>query len=142
MKRVMTLLLACSLCGCATTAPKDPGPPSAPPAQPSSYAPANPYHELAPNLWARTMFRGDDGSGMTVEVRHFMVGPGKRTEDVTMDGASVFQVRHGAGTVTIDGNARQVAGGTTFSVPQGSRLAIDNNRGSYELAFNVTTIRR
>jgi len=136
MKCAVLVLVVCGLSACATYAPNDPGPPAAP-AMLSSYAPANPYQPIAPNLWARTMFNGPEG-GMTVRIRHFMVGPAKHA-DFVLDAASVFEVLTGAGTVTVDGSASRVGGGATLSAAMGAHLSIDNP-GPYELVFKVTTV--
>jgi len=137
MKRAVLVLVVCGLSACTTYAPNDPGPTAAPSTL-SSYVPANPYQQLAPNLWSRTIFTGPDGSGMTVRVRHFMVGPTKHG-DFVLDGASVFEVLTGAGTLTIDGSAHPVAGGATLSAAMGAHLSF-NNPGPNELVFKVTTV--
>ncbi len=92
----------------------------------SSYRPKNPYAKLAPDIATRTLFETTSGSGYRVEVRDLLVGPGKRTETVSLPGAAVFEVRSGSGLMTVGGKPRELSLGSTFALSEGETFSIEN----------------
>ena len=69
-----------------------------------------------------------------------LVGPGMASEPVKMPGGAVVEVRSGTGRAVIDGQAREISGGVTFVVHEGSSLALSNGRDDLALALRVTLI--
>lgn len=92
----------------------------------SSYRPKNPYEKLAPGIATRTLFEASSGKGYRVEVRDLLVGPGKRTEAVSLPGAAVFEVRSGSGVMTVGGQPRELSLGSTFALSEGETFSIEN----------------
>ena len=92
----------------------------------SSYAPKNPYKEVAPNLLARTLFETAGPGGVKIEVRDLFVPPGKTTEKVTLPGPAIFEVLSGEGTMTTGEKSQDLRIGAAFSVTQGASFSLEN----------------
>jgi len=95
----------------------------------SSYQPRNPYAQLAPGIATRTLFETSSDRGYRVEVRDLLVGPGKRTENVSLPGAAVFDIRSGIGVITIGGRPQNLTVGSTFTVADRETFTIENTGG-------------
>jgi mannose-6-phosphate isomerase-like protein (cupin superfamily) len=99
------------------------------------------FRQFAPGLLARVNYQADTAGAYRVALWDFLVGPGKRMEaPVALPGGGVFEVRSGTGRIEIDGIARDLRGGATFVVHQGSRFALSNGRDDIALALRVTLI--
>lgn len=122
------------------------GPPSQGEIHFSKYKPKIEFHELARGLLSKSVFDTAKGAaaiqaqGYRVEVRTVMVGPSKSTEEATLPGGAVFEVRSGNGTINIGGSTREIDTGSTFGVSEGEpfRLANESKNG---LALRVYVIR-
>ena len=99
------------------------------------------FRQFAPGLLARVNYQADTAGAYRVALWDLLVGPGKRMEaPVALPGGGVFEVRSGTGRIEIDGVARDLRGGATFVVHQGSRFALSNSRDDAALAIRVTLI--
>ena len=125
-----------------------PGPPPDAEIQYSPYSPANPQEEIASGLLSQNAFDTGEGTDAAaappgrygVTVRNLLVGPGKSTEAASLPGGGVFEVRSGAGTVTIGDREQEIAGGSTFSVSEGESFRLRNTSDT-GLALRVYVIR-
>lgn len=120
------------------------GPIPTPPAaeiQFSAYTPENPYGLLAPGLLARSMFIAEGEGGLRVEVRDVLLGPGKQAGEIALPGAAVLEVRSGAGTLTVNGQSRKIATGTTVGLSQGQGFSLSNDSaGGLSIRLHVVSI--
>jgi hypothetical protein len=99
------------------------------------------FRQFAPGLLARVNYQTDSAGAYRVAIWDLLVGPGKMMESpVALPGAGVFEVRSGSGRIEVDGKARDLRGGITFAVDQGSRFALSNGRDDAALAIRVTLI--
>ena len=141
MKRMAILLWMClAVLGCRTKAPEGSDRPITVPEKPSEFVPKNPPVELVPGLYSRTLFRTDDGPGVSVEVRELSVGPRKKSAEATLPGPAVMEVRHGNGVVTVGGKPMEVKIGTVLVVPEKTPFSVENQHDVLDLSFRVTTI--
>jgi hypothetical protein len=92
----------------------------------SPFQPANPYVQVAPGLLSRTVFDAPGPAGMHIEVRDLLIGPAKRAENIRLPGTQVADVRSGSGAVTIDGQRQEIHPGSTFAIPDGKSLTVEN----------------
>ena len=98
------------------------------------------FRQYAPGLLARVNYQADSTGRYRIELWDLLVGPGKASEPVKLPGGAVVEVRSGRGRAVIDGQAREIAGGVTFVVHQGSSLALTNGRDDLALALRLTLI--
>jgi mannose-6-phosphate isomerase-like protein (cupin superfamily) len=101
----------------------------------------NPYRQFAPGLLAKTTYKAEKTSRIGVEIWDLLVGPGKKTEAVTLPGGAVFEVRSGNGVVTVGGKPREVKTGATFSFDEGEAFQIENRSADDALSIRVVLIR-
>lgn len=106
----------------------------------SSFQPANPYAQTMPGLLSRTVFEAPGPTGMQIEVRDLLTGPGKRSQNVTLPGSQVAEVRAGSGAVSIDGQRQEIKAGSTFAIPDGKSFTIENP-GSEAIQIRIYVIR-
>ena len=106
----------------------------------SSFQPANPYAQMAPGLLSRTVFEAPGPPGTHIEVRDLLIGPGKRADNIQLPGAQVADVRAGSGAVTIDGQRQEIKAGSTFAIPDGKTIAVENT-ASEAIQIRVYIIR-
>lgn len=92
----------------------------------SSYEPQNPYSELTPGLWTRTLFQTAVGGGYRIEIRDLAVSPGKKVTKILLPGAAIFDVRSGTGTLTSGGKRQEIRFGSTFSIDDGTDFDLEN----------------
>jgi hypothetical protein len=103
--------------------------------------PAGMFRQYAPGLLARINYQADTAGAYRVAIWDLLVGPGKRMAGpVSLPGGAVLEVRSGTGRVEIDGVARELRGGVTFVVHQGSRFALANGQDETALALRATVI--
>jgi mannose-6-phosphate isomerase-like protein (cupin superfamily) len=69
-----------------------------------------------------------------------LVGPGGKTDAVSLPGSAVLEVRSGAGLVTIDGKPQAVRMGSTFAIDEGSKFSIDNGQQHGPLSIRAIVI--
>jgi mannose-6-phosphate isomerase-like protein (cupin superfamily) len=106
----------------------------------SPYQPQNPYTELGKGILTRTVFETDAGSGLRVEVRDLLVGPGQSSASVSLPGAAVFEVRLGSGTLAVGGASQELRTGSTLHVAEGQAFVI-NNKAETPIAIRVYLVR-
>jgi hypothetical protein len=98
------------------------------------------FRQYAPGLLARVNYQSDAEGRWRVAIWDLLVGPGKTSDAVRLPGGAVIEVRGGGGRAIIDGKPREISGGTTFAVDEGSSLALANGSTELALALRVTLI--
>ena len=98
----------------------------------------NPYKQYAAGLLARTVYRTDESPRFRVEIWDLLVGPGKKSDPVTLPGGAVLEVRAGAGTISAGENTREVKLGTTMAIEDGQSFQIQN--GSTDSALSIRAV--
>jgi hypothetical protein len=98
------------------------------------------FRQYAPGLLARVNYQAEVAGRYRAALWDLLVGPGKTSEPVKLPGGAVIEVRSGSGRAVIDSQARQISGGTTFIVDEGSSLALANGNNDLALALRVTLI--
>ena len=98
------------------------------------------FRQYAPGLLARVNYQADATGRYRVAIWDLLVGPGRTSEPVNLPGGAVVEVRSGSGRAVIDGQAREITGGATFVVNEGSSLALANGHDDLALALRVTLI--
>lgn len=93
----------------------------------SSYQPKNPYSQLAPGLLSRKLYETAAPKGTRVEVSDLLVGPRQHSASVTLSGTAVVEVKSGEGIARLDGKVQKLQLGTTFTIPQGASLVLEND---------------
>lgn len=101
----------------------------------------NAYQKFAPGLLARTIFKAEQTGGVVAEIWDLLVGPGQKTEAVTLPGGAVFEIRSGDGVITIAGKPRELKTGTTFSLDEGESFQIENRSGEEAISIRAVVIR-
>lgn len=98
------------------------------------------FRQYAPGLLARVNYQSDATGRWRVAIWDLLVGPGKTSDAVRLPGGAVIEVRAGAGRAVVDGKPREISGGMTFAVDEGSSLALANGSSDAALALRVTLI--
>lgn len=98
----------------------------------------NQYKQYAAGLLARTVYRTDENPRFTIEIWDLLVGPGKKSDPVTLPGGAIFEVRAGAGQIRAGDNTREVKLGTTMAIEDGQSFQIQN--GSTENALSIRAV--
>jgi|ERR1051325_757316 hypothetical protein len=122
----LVFVLVVSLAGCRSSSDRSPElpAPSADPRNFSDFVPDRPLEPVAPGVAARTLFSaGDTRQGFTVDVRDFLIAPGK-TVTIPFSGGGLFEVREGSGTATAGAERLSLKQGSTFTVPEGTALVV------------------
>ena len=102
--------------------------------------PEKPFGLVAGGPYARSSFSALDGD-YAVEVKDFIVAPAQKTVDVELAGAAVFEVREGAGTVTIGDRTTPVAMGARFIVSEAEKLRIEASDRPMILRAHIFKVR-
>ena len=91
--------------------------------------PEKPFSASAPGgPYARSTFSATEAN-YVIEIRDVLVAPTQKIVELDAPGAGVFEVREGAGTVTLGGNTTAVAMGATFFVSEGEKIRIESRGG-------------
>ena len=98
------------------------------------------FRQYAPGLLARVNYQADAEGRWRVAIWDLLVGPGRTSDAVKLPGGAVVEVRAGSGRAIVDGNPREIAGGVTFAVDEGSSLTLANGNTEVALALRVTLI--
>jgi len=106
----------------------------------SNYQPKNPYSQLAPGLLSRKLFETPGPKGSRIEINDLLVGPKQHSASVTFPGIAICEVKSGQGTIKVGSNDQKLDLGTTFTVPKGTPVAIENAT-EVPLAIQVHMIR-
>jgi len=114
--------------------------PCATPAPAQTGAPGE-FEQMAPGLLGRTVFKTEAGS-TTVEIKDIIVGPGKTSEVITLQGGAILDVQGGEATLLVDGKEQRVRPGNTVSLAQNQNIAIDNSRASRPLVARLILLSR
>jgi hypothetical protein len=91
----------------------------------SNYQPTNPYTQVAPGLFSRTVYKCEGPPGYLVEVRDLSVAPMKQAENISLPGAAFVEVRYGTGVFATGEKRQELNVGSTFSVSQGQSFALE-----------------
>src|SRR2546422_591309 len=57
--------------------------------------PANPYRPAFGNALARDIYSSSSGTGFRVDIRDFLVGPGRKASGIRLAGPAVVEIRSG-----------------------------------------------
>jgi hypothetical protein len=132
-RRLRCLGAAAVLAGCMVQ-PRAPMPRPISAAPPDAAPLVEPRRESAytpvgggQDLLGRTVYRSEGGGPVVVEARDLLLGPGRRTAEVRLEGAAVMEVRQGRGVLSVDGRAQPLATGATGSVDQGQPFTLTND---------------
>ena len=115
--------------------------PPAPPAALSDYSPQQPYKQLARGLLAQTVYVADASGRYHVEIWDLVIGPGQKIEPATLPGAALFEVRSGAGAVTVAGRSREVRIGATLALGEGEPFVVANRSADQAVMIRATVVR-
>jgi hypothetical protein len=100
------------------------------------------YRQYTRGLLARTVFTAEESeSPYVVEIWDFLVGPGVKSDTVSLPGAAVFEVRSGSGSITINKEPRQVRIGSTLALDEGRAFDLANNMKDQAIVIRATIIR-
>jgi hypothetical protein len=95
-----------------------------------------PFAQIAGAPSARSRFTVAE-AGYAIEVQDLLVGPAQKTVEVDVPGAAVFEVRDGAGSVTIGNRTETVTMGATFTASEGDKLRIEAHGGPLILRAHI-----
>jgi len=85
------------------------------------------YEKYAEGLYARRVFRTvNPTEEYSVEVWALLIGPGKKTAEVTFPGAATLLVRSGRAVITTRDAKRELGLGASLLVPEGQKVSIVN----------------
>jgi hypothetical protein len=98
------------------------------------------YRQLVPGLLARTRIAADAPRDRRVELWDLLVGPGKRSDSVTLPGGVVLEVRAGSGRIIIAGRERELRPGSTLAIADGTPFVLVNGRDDLGLSLRATVI--
>lgn len=100
------------------------------------------YRQYARGLLARTVFTAEESeSPYVVEIWDFLVGPGVKSDTVSLPGAAVFEVRSGSGSIAIDKEPRQIRIGSTLALDEGRTFDFANSMKDQAIAIRAIIIR-
>lgn len=86
------------------------------------------YRETAPGLLERTIFKGPDTAGASVEIIDIMVGPGQVAERLAVESGSLLDVQAGNAVLAVDGRRQEARPGRVLALEPGQTLSIDNQK--------------
>lgn len=85
------------------------------------------YEKYAEGLYVRRVFRTvNPTEEYAVEVWALLIGPGKKTAEVTFPGAATLLVRSGRAAITTRDAKRELGLGASLLVPEGRKVSIVN----------------
>lgn len=82
------------------------------------------YESIAPGVQAAQLFRTDRLRDVTVDIKDFIVGPGKSAPEMPAGGFAVTELRSGEAETTIDGQAAKRRPGDFWVVNPGQKYAV------------------
>ncbi len=95
------------------------------------------FRELRPNLFSREAYRIGDPNSPIAKVMDFNVGPGRRAEAYSFDGAALLQVTSGEGLLIVDGKETNAQLGASLAASDGQELIVDNSRADKPLKIRA-----
>lgn len=97
-------------------------------AAPAAPLPEGPnYEKYADGLYVRRVFQTvNPTEEYSVEVWALLIGPGKKTAEVTFPGAATLLVRSGRAAITTGDAKRELGLGASLLVPEGQKVSIVN----------------
>lgn len=85
------------------------------------------YEKFAEGLYARRVFQAvSPGKDYRVEEWGLLIGPGKKTEVVTLPGAATLVVRTGHAVLTIGDKKQELRLGSSLLIPEDQKFSIVN----------------
>ena len=136
MSLAVPLLLVCA-CARAPKGPTTPLPPVALEKLPfTKAADSREFAEEREGVGRRVVFKG--AADLTFDVTDVHLGP-KKSLQAKAHGGSVYEVREGRASVTMDGKSREVGPGDIFTVGDGASVTI-SNAGDGPLALHVILV--
>jgi len=87
-------------------------------------APEVKYEEIAPGVQAAQLLKTDELRGLIVEVKDFIIGPGKSAPEVPVAGFIVTELKSGAAETTIDNQTTKRRPGEFWVVRPGQKYAV------------------
>lgn len=106
----------------------------------AAFQPANPYARTPDGLLLRKVFETSGPAGVHIEVDDLLVGRGKGVQTIKLAGALICDVRAGNGIRVLDGQPQEFKAGSTFAIPDGKTLTIENT-GDDAIQIRVHVIR-
>lgn len=106
---------------------------------PRDLADAVKYESVAVGVYAAQIFGTDALRGVKVEVKDFILGPGKSAPETSFQGFGVTELKSGEVETTIDGETKRRRPGDFWVVGPGQRYAIKNPAGMVVLHAVIFT---
>ncbi len=86
----------------------------------------NPFREVSPGVFMRTVFGAPYAPGLTVEIQDLEVRSKRATGQLLFPGAALLEVRSGRAMVTSGQQPKELHVGAILALPQGQALVLDN----------------
>jgi quercetin dioxygenase-like cupin family protein len=99
------------------------------------------YESVAEGVHAAQIFGTDALRGVRVEVKDFILGPGRSAPETSVQGFGVTELKSGEVETTIDGQTKRRRPGDFWVVGPGQRYAIRNLAGMVVLHAVIFTRR-
>jgi hypothetical protein len=100
------------------------------------------YERYAAGLLARSVFQAiDPQRRYRAEVWGLLVGPGQRSEEVSLPGDAVLLVRAGRGMISINGKNQELALGRAVTVQRSDKFLIENFDPHQAISIRATIVR-
>lgn len=100
------------------------------------------FEQYASGLLVRKTYRPDVPGPLALEIWDLRVGPGKKSEPLSLPGAAVLEVRFGEGLIFIDGRVQETRMGASLAIPEGAQFWVDNGRSERAFAARAILISR
>lgn len=97
------------------------------------------YESVAEGVQAAQIFGTDALRGVRVEVKDFILGPGKSAPETSVQGFGVTELKSGEVETTIDGQTKRRRPGDFWVVSPGQKYAIKNLAGMVVLHAVIFT---
>jgi hypothetical protein len=92
----------------------------------SSYAPPNPYVEVAKDLLARTVLETAGPDGLRIQLRDLFVTPGTSADKVALPGPALLEVLGGEGNITLGDKSQALSPGVFISLAQDATCSLES----------------
>jgi mannose-6-phosphate isomerase-like protein (cupin superfamily) len=100
------------------------------------------YKKYAPGLYARRVFQTVGPSkDYSVEEWGLLVGPGKKTDVVTLPGAAVLIVRTGNGVIAIGEQKQEFRLGSSLLIPENQKFSIANSSSERPVSIKAVILK-
>ncbi len=100
------------------------------------------YKKYATGLYARQVFQTIGPSqDYSIEEWGLLVGPGKKTEGVTLPGAAVLIVRTGSGVIAIGEQKQEFRLGSSLLIPEDQKFSIVNANRDQPVSIKAVIVK-